>query len=128
MAILSGIPVLHCQSIKDTLAFYQQLLQFVVVNKRESKGELSWVHLMHGDTTLMLQTARQQPAESLSAKNKNISLYFFVDNINELHHFIKAKCNIESEIENTGYHMQEFSLLDPEGNTVTVGMAAGGQS
>jgi len=57
MAILSSIPLLHCQSIDDTLVFYQQLLQFVLVNKRESEGKLVWAHLMHGDTTLMLQAA-----------------------------------------------------------------------
>ena len=125
MAILSGIPVLNCQSIEDTLAFYQQLLQFVVVNKRELNGELHWVHLMHGDTTLMLQSADRQESESLHDQQSKISLYYFVSDINKLHHFIKAKCNIVSEIKTTDYQMQEFSLLDPEGNTVTVGMAAG---
>ena len=126
MAILSGIPVLNCQSIEDTLVFYQQLLQFVVVNKRELNGKLHWVHLMHGETTMMLQANRQHHSESLSTKNNNISLYFFVNNIKEILHLIKAKYNIESELKNTDYHMQEFSLLDPEGNTVTLGMAAGG--
>ena len=82
----------------------------------------------YGDTTLMLQAAGQPHPESLSVENKNISLYFFVNNINKLHHLIKAKSYIESEIENTDYQMQEFSLLDPEGNTVTIGMATDGQS
>ena len=128
MAILSGIPVLNCQSIEETLAFYQQLLQFVVVNKRELNGELRWVHIMHGETTLMLQADGQYQSGSLPTENTKISLYFFVNNIKELHHFINAKNNLESEIENTDYHMQEFTLLDPEGNTVTIGMAADGRS
>lgn len=126
MAILSGIPVLNCQSIEETLAFYQQLLQFVVVNKRELNGELRWVHIMHGETTLMLQAVGQHQSGSLPTENTKISLYFFVNNIDELHHFIKAKNNLESEIENTDYHMQEFTLLDPEGNTLTIGMTADG--
>lgn len=124
MAILSGIPVLHCQSIEDTLVFYQQLLQFVVVKKRESEDGLLWVHLMHGDTTLMLQAVELQNSESLSTQNKNISLYFFIDNIKELHHLIKAKNYVVSAIKTSDYRMQEFDLLDPEGNAVTVGMVA----
>ena len=128
MAILSGIPVLNCQSIEDTLVFYQQLLQFVVVNKRELNGELHWAHLMHGETTIMLQATGQHQSNSLSTKNNNISLYFFVNNIKEIHRLIKAKCDIKSEVKNTDYHMQEFSLLDPEGNTVTLGMAEGVQA
>ena len=128
MAILSGIPVLNCHSIEDTLAFYQQSLQFVVVNKRESDGELRWVHIMHGETTLMLQAVGRRQSESRRAKNKHISLYFFVNDINKLHHFIKVKYNSVSEIENTDYKMNEFSLQDPEGNTITIGMVAGGQA
>lgn len=116
MAILSGIPVLHCQSIDDTLAFYQQLLQFVLVNKREAEGQLVWAHLMHGETTLMLQSAESHPAT-----NANISLYFFIDNIEELHHLVKAKKYPASAIETRDYQMREFSLSDPDGNMIIVG-------
>ncbi len=121
MAILSGIPVLHCQSIDDTLAFYQQLLQFVLVNKREAEGRLVWAHLMHGETTLMLQCAEQKHAKSHPAKNTNISLYFFIDNIEELHHLAKAKKYPASAIETRDYRMREFSLSDPDGNIIIVG-------
>ncbi len=127
MAILSSIPVLNCQSIEETLAFYQQLLQFVIVNKREENGKLSWVHIMHSDTTLMLQSdekqnEQQQQADLLPATKSNISLYFFVNNIKSLHHLIKAKHNKISTIKKTDYRTQEFNLIDPEGNKVTVGM------
>jgi len=121
MTILSGIPVLNCQSIEDTLAFYQQLLQFVIVKKRELDGELCWIHIMHGDTTLMLQSAGQQNSEPFHTQKSNISLYFFVNNINDLHHLIKAKNNNISDIKKTDYQMQEFNLNDPEGNTITIG-------
>jgi len=121
MAILSSIPVLNCQSMQETLAFYQQLLQFVVVNKRETDGELHWVHIMHGDTTLMLQSSEQQNSASGQAQKPNINLYFYVNNIKDLNHYIKAKYNDVSDIKTTDYQMQEFSLTDPEGNIVTVG-------
>lgn len=126
MAILSGIPVLNCHSIEKTLAFYLQLLQFVVVKKRELNDELRWVHIMHGDTTLMLQAIpkSQQATDSVnpsSSNSKSISLYFYINNIKELHHFIKAKHASVSEMILSEYKMQEFSLIDPEGNTIVVG-------
>lgn len=121
MAILSSIPVLNCQSIEKTLAFYQQLLQFVVVNKRDVDGRLRWVHIMHADNTLMLRSADWQTSELDHTHKSNIELYFFVNNINELNHYVKAKYNNVTDVKNTDYKMQEFSLTDPEGNTVTVG-------
>jgi len=124
MAILSATPVLYCQAIDDTLAFYQQLLQFVLVNKRESEGKLVWAHLMHGETTLMLQADEQQTSELSSTNNSNISLYFFIDNIQELHHLIKAKNYAVSNIQTSDYQMQEFNLCDPEDNSIIVGQKA----
>ncbi len=121
MAILSSIPVLNCHSIDETLAFYQQILQFVIVNKRENNNELQWVHIMHGDITMMLQRLDDKTSETTPDQKSSISIYFFVNNINEMHHYIKAKYNHLSELENTDYHMQEFSVTDPEGNTVIVG-------
>ena len=130
MAILSGIPVLNCQFIETTLDFYQRILQFVVVNKRESNGRVFWVHLMHGDVTVMLQRIGQQ-SEKLSSleslQQSSISLYFFSNNIKELHHFVSVNYNNVSDLILTDYKMREFSLLDPEGNTVIVGQAVNKQ-
>jgi catechol-2,3-dioxygenase len=124
MAILSSIPVLNCQSIKETSDFYQQILQFVVVNKREMNGELRWVHLMHGSTTLMLQAVEQQFPEPATAQITNIILYLFVNNINDMHHYIKARYKNVSEMKDTDYKMLEFTLTDPEGNIITLGQKA----
>ena len=121
MAILSSIPVLNCHSIEETLAFYQQILQFIIVNKREDNNELQWVHIMNGDITMMLQTVDRKTSEPRPDQNSNINIYYFVNNINDMHHYIKAKYNLVSELIDTDYHMQEFSVTDPEGNTVTVG-------
>ena len=118
MAILGGLPLLHCQSIDNTLDFYLQCFQFVVVNKREQDGNLNWVHIMHGDISLMLQAV--ETAETTSAQN-SISLYFFVDNLDDQHHLIQAKNYPVSAIKETDYRMREFTVTDPEGNPVIVG-------
>ncbi len=122
MAILSGIPVLNCQSIETTLNFYQRVLQFVVIKKRDSNGSVNWVHLMHGGVTIMLQSL-QSPSEKPSPQPSRISLYFFSDDVKELHHFVKLNYKNVSDLTLTNYQMHEFSLIDPEGNTVIVGQA-----
>jgi uncharacterized glyoxalase superfamily protein PhnB len=122
MAILSGIPLLNCQFIETTLDFYQRILQFVVVNKRELHGRVQWVHLMHGNVTIMLQSFGQQ-SEKQVLQQSSISLYFFSNNIKELHHFVTVNYENVSELVLTDYKMQEFRLKDPEGNTVIIGQA-----
>jgi uncharacterized glyoxalase superfamily protein PhnB len=122
MAILSGIPVLNCQSIETTLDFYQRILQFVVVKKRELNGRVHWVHLMHGNVTIMLQRIGPQ-SEKQNPQQSRISLYFFSNNIKDLHHFISVNYKNVSDLVLTDYQMQEFSLSDPEGNTVIIGQS-----
>ncbi len=121
MSILSGIPVLNCQSIDATLNFYQQALQFVVVKKREVEGELQWVHLMNGSTTLMLQRVSQQSSPSEKATLRSILLYFYVNDINKISHFLKVKYNISAGVTSTAYKMLECNISDPEGNQITLG-------
>ncbi len=125
MAILGAIPVLNCRSIEATSDFYQQLFQFVIVNKRESNGRLCWLHLMNAETTLMLQATETTESELPACRNSTIDIYFFVNNINDLYQFINAKhkdlSGAVSDIKITDYRMQEFSLSDPEGNTIVVG-------
>ena len=127
MAILSGIPVLNCQSIETTLDFYQRILQFVVVKKRELNGRVHWVHLMHGNVTIMLQRIGPQ-SEKQNPQQSPISLYFFSNNIKELHHLITVNYKNVSDLVLTDYQMQEFSLSDPEGNKVIVGQSVNKQN
>jgi len=120
MKILSGIPVLQCRDIDNTLAFYLDYLRFVTVKRRESDEGLQWVHIMHGDTTLMLQRVDSEPAEE--SGSGNIDMYFYVDNIDEFHHFLQSRGYPVTDVFQTPYRIQEFSLKDPEGNTLTLGM------
>ena len=123
MTILGAYPVLNCQSIESTLDFYQQLFQFVVINKRKTDNCLQWVHLMHSNTSLMLKKIEVPSAEKKHIRLAGISLYLYVDNINQLHHFIKAKNINITDVVLMNYQMYEFKIQDPEGNLVTVGQS-----
>lgn len=119
MKILSGIPVLQCRDIENTLAFYLDYLRFVTVKRRESDDGLQWVHIMHGDTTIMLQRVASRQGESTASGN--IDMYFFVDDIDEFHHFLQSRGYPVNDVYQTPYRIREFSVKDPEGNTLTLG-------
>lgn len=121
MAILSNTTVLNCRHIDETLQFYQQLLQFVVVNRRDTDQLLQWAHLMHGATAIMLRRVDDDLPRTDDTPAPQIELYFFVDKLQELHHFIKAKGGSPSEVRITDYRMQEFEMNDPEGNLLVIG-------
>ncbi len=123
MTILGAIPVLECQTIEKTLDFYLQLFSFVVIKQREFNGCLQWVYLKHGNTTLMLKSIEASHSEQKHSLRSGITLYLYVNNIKEIHHFIKAKNITIPNIALMDYQMHEFKLLDPEGNTVTVGQS-----
>lgn len=124
MAILAAIPVINCNSIEQTLAFYLQQFRFVVIQKRELNNSLQWVHIKYGNTTLMLKSVGTTPlAVPDDDQNPGVTLYLYVNDIKEMHHFIKAKKLPVSDIVLMDYQMYEFTITDPEGNLITVGQS-----
>lgn len=119
MKILSGIPLLWCRDIDNTLAFYVDYLRFVTVKRRESDEGLQWVHIMHGDTTLMLQRVDSEQARE--SGSGHIDMYFYVDDADEFHHFLQSRGYPVSNVYQTAYRIREFAVKDPEGNTLTLG-------
>ncbi len=123
MAILAAIPVVECQTIELTLDFYLQLFGFVVINKRQSNGCLQWLHLKHGNSTLILKSVEPNHSEQKHSLRSGASLYLYVNNINDMHNFIKVKNRSVTDVTLMDYQMYEFKLLDPEGNMITVGQS-----
>ena len=117
MRLLGSVPVLGCTDVEQSLGFYQQALQFVVLNKRVSDAGLEWVHLQSGDTVLMLEKNSEANTQQTSTRNR---LYLYTDDVSSMRHFLKAKGYEVSPILKTDY-MEEFDLLDPDGQRLTIG-------
>ncbi len=117
MKLLGGIPVIACQHIEQTLAFYQRALQFVILNRRDDEQGLAWAHLQSGEVALMLE---KKPS-STSPSSGAVRLYYFVDQVAELHHYLRANQFKPGELYQTDYGSQEFDITDPEGNRLTLG-------
>ena len=117
MAILGAVPVLACKNIEATIGFYQQALQFVLVNQRSDDTGIQWVHLQHAETSVMLETLPPDATPPAGCSR----LYFFTDDVASLHHYLCAKGYTAGRVIDTAYGLREFNLADPEGHQLTVG-------
>ena len=117
MRLLGSVPVLSCSDVERSVAFYQQALQFIVLNKRVGDEGLEWVHLQSGDTVLMLEkTGRTGPQKSTTLNR----IYLYTDDVSAMRHFLKAKGYEVSPMLKTAY-MEEFDLFDPDGQRLSIG-------
>lgn len=115
MHLTGLVPVLSCQSVDESLHFYQQTLQFVVIRTRQGDTGLEWAYLKSGNVTLMLEAHNDAPAKT------GISLYFYIDDIRSFHQYMKAKAYDISPLEKTKYGLLQCFFNDPDGYLIQVG-------
>ncbi len=117
MRLLGSVPVLACSDVEQSLDFYQQALQFIVLKKRVGDDGVEWAYLQSGDTLLMLEKSSQQHERNSLTRNR---LYLYCDDVSAMHHYLKAKAYDVSPVVKTAY-MEEFDLADPDGQRLTIG-------
>lgn len=113
------IPVILCEHIEQTLAFYQQAFRYIIIKQTTTDDGLQWAHIKSDNTYLMLQ--RNQTAKSASKITGIISLHYYTSDITAQHRFMTARGIKVGEIEITPYYMSQFCVEDPEGNIITIG-------
>jgi len=118
MKLTGSIPVLSCTDIAAAGAFYQQALQFTIVNQRSDDNGLQWLHLQNKDIVIMLEAA---DAVSLQPYNGRSRLYLYSDDVDAFHHYLQAKGYAPETLKHTNYHTYEFDLYDSEGYRLTIG-------
>ena len=117
MRLLGSVPVLGCSDVERSLEFYQQALQFIVLKKRVGDKGIEWAYLQSGDTLLMLEKSVQHDSQQAVTCNR---LYLYSDDVVSMHHYLKAKAYEVSPVVKTAY-MEEFDLIDPDGQRLTIG-------
>ncbi len=117
------IPVLICQQIENTLAFYQQAFRYIIIQQsQDDQGRLHWAHLKSDNTTLMLQRCADTPAAQPQAGN--IMLHYYTSDVLSQQRYMRARGIMVGEIEVTPYDIRQFHVTDPEGNLISVGQGA----
>ena len=117
MRLLGSVPVLSCSDVERSVTFYQQALQFIVLNKRVGDEGIEWVHLQSGDTLLMLEKTSKPGSQKSTTLNR---IYLYTDDVSAMRHFLKAKGYEVSPMLTTAY-MEEFDLFDPDGQRLSIG-------
>ena len=113
------IPVIQCNQIDQTLAFYQQAFRYIIINKTITDDGLQWAYLKSDNTYLMLQKSTAhllhnvQSEETLNKNSKieqqfsgKIILHYYTSDVTAQHRFMTAKGIKVGEIENTPYHIR----------------------
>lgn len=117
------IPVLICQQIENTLAFYQQAFRYIIIQQsHDAQGLLHWAHLKSDNTALMLQRRTDDHAADTQAGN--IMLHYYTSDILAQQRYMRANGIVVGEINTTPYDMKQFYVTDPEGNLLSIGQRA----
>lgn len=117
------IPVIQCHHIEKTLDFYQRAFRYIIISKTESENDLVWAHIRSDNTRLMLQKAPDITAgTTLEAQSSgNFTLHYYTSDVVAQHQFMTARGFSVGKMYDTPYYIRQFSIVDPEGNTLTVG-------
>lgn len=118
MELTGNILVLSCANIAAVANFYQQALQFIIVNQRSDGNGLQWLHLQNKDIVIMLEADN---TVSVQPYNERSRLYLYSDDVDAFHHYLQAKGYAPETLRHTNYHTHEFDLHDPEGYRLTIG-------
>ncbi len=109
-------PMLWTNELKATLAFYKNILGFVVDNYNEEWG---WLHLRKGAVSLMFCLPNaHEPFEKPVCTG---SFYFNLDDVDGLWEQLKETPYIYYGIENFEYGMREFAIKDNNGYILQFG-------
>ncbi|HMO81602.1 MAG TPA: VOC family protein [Pyrinomonadaceae bacterium] len=112
-------PMIHVPDVQKTVDWYKDI-GFTVTDSFDDEGELNWAMLSLGTSELMFNAG----GRSSSSDRREVDLYVYVENIDDLYIQLKERAEVVGEIDNTFYGMREFIIRDPNRFWVTFGQEA----
>lgn len=121
----SLMPNLMVESVDDTVKFYVEKLSFALVQSVPNEmGKLNFAIVSRGDCVLSFQLKENLVEEYHTlATNKispSLTLFFTVDNIEQIYQELIPLVKIEKEMHTTFYGTKEFAFTDNNGNILTI--------
>lgn len=113
------------ESIEETIEFYTKKLSFTVVEKVEpEEGKAVFVILSKDNCLLSFQEKSSLIEEYNTLKTSQIkptfTLFFKVENVDEIYRNLSADITMASELHETFYGTKEFAIFDNNGNILTL--------
>lgn len=109
-------PMLWTNELKETIAFYVNVLGFACGEYNEDWG---WAALHKDNVEIML--AKPNEHTPFDKPTFTGSFYINVENADELWEQLKDKCNVCYEIETFEWGMREFAVYDNNGYLLQFG-------
>ncbi|WP_313808069.1 VOC family protein [Flavobacterium sp.] len=109
-------PMLRTNELKETIAFYVNVLGFTCGEYNEDWG---WAALHRDDVEIML--AKPNEHTPFDKPIFTGSFYINVDSADQLWEQLKDKCNVCYEIETFDWGMREFAVYDNNGYLLQFG-------
>lgn len=113
------------ESVDETVDFYINKLSFdIVTSVPKEKNSLVFAILKKDNTIISFQEKDNIISEYETLKTDFIkptfTLFFTVDNIDEIYKELKDKVLIAKNMHNTFYGTKEFAIFDNNGNILTI--------
>lgn len=111
--------MIHVPNVQATADWYKEI-GFTVIDSFDDLGEMNWALLSLGTSEIMFNAG----GRSSSSERREVDLYVYVDNVDDLYIRLKDCADVVGEIDNTFYGMREFIIRDPNRFWVTFGQEA----
>ena len=109
-------PMLHVNDVDATIAWYESLGSKTLAIHQEPGHPTDWGILRFGDANLMVTGGGSD-----AAVDKEITLYFYTDDIEALYRALREWPEIQMGLETAFHGMREFTLRDPNGFRLVFG-------
>jgi uncharacterized glyoxalase superfamily protein PhnB len=126
MKLKQLIPMLNVHNITASLDFYEQAFGFRIVSDPGTIEEWKWATIQSGDTSLMLTETSSAPhfkQEEVRPESKDwpCIYYFYPDDVKALYQHLLDKGYTPTDLHETFYGMNEFSIRDLDGHLLSFG-------
>lgn len=120
------IPILICDDVQASIAFYTSALGFTVTGREDDLGKTGWASLNQGAVQLMLASPTYLPDPvKVEGYYPQSMYYFYPEDVEALYATLKEQGHEVGELTVRGYGMKEFQLIDPSGHVLVFGEDAG---
>ena len=116
------VPMLICEDVQETLAFYTDVLGFEIRDRMDDVGRSGWASLQSGGARLMLASPTYIPVAPLvDGRHPQALQYVYVDDVAALHRSVTGAGWPATDLVVRFYGMKEFEATDPAGHVLVFG-------
>jgi uncharacterized glyoxalase superfamily protein PhnB len=119
MTVRGVTPIFVVRDLKETMAFYTDVLGMETAGVFPQTGEPTWCSMRLDDASVAFTFEAPHTHEDgelhVSEPAFAGSLYFYTDDVDALYDRIKEKVEIDEAPVNRPWGMREFGFVDPNG-------------